>query len=323
MERNHHTTFQIDTMLRQIARPQLGLVTVDQALAAGIDHSALARRRDSGALVPMFARVMRLGSVLPTYPQCFLGAALATPGSHIAATSAGAVHQMPIRPDAHRPVVSVGSSRSARTAGVTTVRQLVPLPSRPWHGVGLAAPASTLLLLPRFVDEDTVERCLDHSLAHRLVSVNEVRELILAHTPRAVVGRAHLLDLLDARTNGMGHRSKLEQRVGRWLHHAGLTGWKQNHLVETPHEAVEVDFAWVDRRVGLEVSPFFTHGSREAQARDLERRQLLLCADWRIAEATDSDLVNAGKFAGVVAALRGLMLPRPPPTSRALAVARR
>ncbi len=52
----------------------------------------------------------------------------------------------------------------ARTAGIRTSRQRFELPSRPWHGVRLATPAATLLLLPRFVDAPTLERCIDHCL---------------------------------------------------------------------------------------------------------------------------------------------------------------
>ncbi len=92
------TTFQIDAVLRRLAHRQLGLVTVAQAEQAGLGRWVLERRREAGALAPMFADVMRLTSV-PTTPQHrYLGAALAIPGDVVSATSAAVVHGMPVRP---------------------------------------------------------------------------------------------------------------------------------------------------------------------------------------------------------------------------------
>lgn len=99
----------------------------------------------------------------------------------------------------------------------------------------------------------------------------------------------------------MGHRSAMERYVGRWLDAEGLRGWRQNHRVFVADgETIEVDFAWPEAKVALEVSPFFTHGSRAAQERDVERRRLLVAAGWVTIEATDPDLVDRNSF-GVIA----------------------
>ncbi len=303
------TPFQIDATLRRLARPQLGLVTVRQAANAGIDRWALDRRREVGALVPIFAEVMRLSSAHVTPEQRILGAALAVPGSSVAGTSAAVVNGMPIGSVVGAPVVSTGRSRSARTAGIVTIRQQVALSSRPWHTARVATPDATLLLLPRFVDEGTVERCLDHCLVHRLTTVERVRSLIDELPPRTVVGRRLLLDLLDERRSGIGHRSGLEQRVGRWLTEAGLGGWHRNFEVPVAGDPVEVDFAWPEARVALEVSPFFTHGTRAAQDRDVERRRLLTVERWSTVEATDPDLDDRQAFERCIATLRQLLGP--------------
>lgn len=306
--RGTNSTSDIDAILQRLARPQLGLVSVAQAAAAGVDKRALDRRRRSGALEPVFAEVMRLASAPISAHQRVLAAGLAVPGSVIAASSAAVAHDMPIRSGVDEPIVSVGRSRSARTAGIITLRPSIELPSQRWHTANVATPASTLVLLPRFVDAGTVERCLDHCLAHRLVSVGQVRSLIDRLPPRSVVGRAVLLGLLDERSAGIGHRSGLEQRVRRWLDHAGLRGWSRNLKVPVAvGPPVEVDFAWPDSKVALEVSPFFTHGSRAKQERDAERRRLLTVEGWRTVEATDPDLIDQGAFGRCAAALRLLL----------------
>lgn len=187
------------------------------------------------------------------------------------------------------------------------VRQTTPFPSTRWFTARVATPAATLLLLPRYVDDRIVDRCLDHALAHRLATVAALARL-LEHTPtRAVCNRKLLVALLADRSHGMGHRSRQEQRVGRWLNRGGLFGWICNFSVRVaPRTDIEVDFAWPDTRLALEVSPFFTHGSREKQERDAHRRRVLVANNWRVVEATDPDVENEVCFAPTLATLRTL-----------------
>ena len=306
------STFDLDARIRAIASTQLGLVTVAQATRCGIDKHALAGRRDSGALVPLYPNVMKLAPFATTPQQRVLGAALAVPGSVVAATSAAIVHLMPVpaRVIQDATVLSVSSGRAVRMPGITVVRQRFIPPSKRWMSTRVATPAAAILLLPRFVDDATVERCLDHCLAHRLTSVANLRELIGATAPHAVFRRQLLLDLLAARTDGIGHRSGKEQMVGRWLKRAGLTGWTRNLTVcvDASGRVVEVDFGWLHDRVALEVSPFFTHGSRVTQDRDAERRRLLAVATWRVVEAVDADLASERAFARIVTTLRAMGL---------------
>lgn len=160
-------------------------------------------------------------------------------------------------------------------------------------------------MLPKFVDAALVERCLDHCLVRRLATVAEIRKLILSFPARAVKGRRLLLDLLADREEGTGHRSGVEQRIGRWLRSGGVRGWARNFVVEGAD--VEVDFAWPNRRLALEISPFFTHGSRKAQARDAERRKRLVAAGWRVIEAVDADIAHPLAFRSTLATLKGML----------------
>ena len=260
-------------------------------------------------MLPFFRGVMRLASVESTVRQQALAAALAVPRSIVAATSAAIVHQMPV-PTRSLPadvVLSVATDRLVRVRGITVVRHLIVPPSTGWMTARVATPTATLLLLPRFVDAAVVERCLDHCVAHRLITVRAMRALLERTPPHAVHRRRLLVDLLDARSNGMGHRSRIEQRVGRWMGNAGLRGWVRNYRVAVGGgDEVEVDFGWPITRVALEVSPFFTHGSRIAQERDADRRRRLVAIDWRVVEAIDDDVASERAFAAIVSALRSL-----------------
>lgn len=182
------------------------------------------------------------------------------------------------------------------------------MPWERWHGTRLATPASTLVLLPRYLDPQTVERCLDHSIAHRLTTVAVVQDLLERLPTRAVVGRRILLELLLQRLDGLRYRSNVEQKAALWLSAAGLLDWQPNYRAHVGGgETVEVDFAWPGAKVGLEISPFFTHGSRSAQERDAVRRRLLVAQGWRIVEATDPDLETQRAFARSVESIKALL----------------
>ena len=301
------SSFEIDARLRRIAHPQLGLITVEQAAAAGVDQWALERRRKEGELERVFAEVMRLSAVAPTAEQRILAAALAVPGSSIAGISAAVVHGLPIRASAE-PMLSIPMSGSARTEGVHVVRHRVELPSQKWRSGRVATPEATLVLLPRFVHEATVERCLDQCLANQLTTAARVLQLIENLSPRAVVGRRLLSEMLMEHETGIGHRSRTEQRVAKWLHAAELRGWRRNFDAPVAGgKSVEVDFAWPVARVALEVSPFYTNGSKAKQERDMERRRLLTIAGWRIVEATDPDIESQLAFRRTIHSLRLLL----------------
>ena len=311
------TTFEIDATLRSLARKQLGLFTVHQAANAGVERTALARRRDCGALELVFPNVLRLTSTDRSPQQLALAAGLAIPCGAITGPSAAVVYSLPLpRSFSSGPndeVVAVARSRQTTIQGISVLRESFPAPRRPWFTTKLATPASTILTLPRYVSNDSVERCLDHCLTHDLMAIGDLHLLLEAMPFRAVKGRRLLVDLVKARSEGIGHRSRKEMTIRRWLNEAGLHGWRPNYNVDVGNaQHVEVDFGWTAERVALEVSPFSTHGSREKQERDALRRRLLVSAGWRVIEALDPDLRNQIAFGRISRSLATLLRPANP-----------
>ena len=200
----------------------------------------------------------------------------------------------------------VRDTRSTRRSGVLIVRSADVMPSRWWMGVRVATTTATIVTLPRFVSTTVLAECLDHAITHRLTTAARVRALIERLPHQAVPGRADLLELLDERTEGRGHRSKLERKIGRWLREAGMAGWIANYDVPVIGDDVECDLAWVAHKVDLEISPFHTHGSERTQARDAERRRQLTEVGWRVIEATDEHLVDRQAFEPIITSLRRL-----------------
>lgn len=298
-------SFEIDNAIRRIAARQIGLVTRQQLEAAGVHRSAIDRRRSVGLLVPVLPSVMRLADAPVTALQMSLAAGLAVPSSVVIGPSAALVDGLPIKAP-REPTVMVGDANSARRSGLLIVRAANALPGRWWSGARVTTTTATIVTLPRFVSGAVLEECLDHAITHRLTTAARVRALVEGLPARSVPGRADLLALLEERTEGRGHRSKVERRIGRWLRDTGMGGWIANHDVPVIGGTLECDLAWVAHKVDLEISPFHTHGSERSQARDAERRRALTEVGWRVIEATDQHLESRRGFQPIIESLRRL-----------------
>jgi very-short-patch-repair endonuclease len=174
-------------------------------------------------------------------------------------------------------------------------------------GASITTPAQTIVDLSGLLSMSELARCLDHAIANRLLQIDSVR-MILDTRPQVRSGGMRVLrTLVDERSNNkVRSRSKLEQLLFRWLRQSKIHGFVPNFPVPEADD-IEVDFGWLAPRVGLEVSPFYTHGSQRTQARDMERRRLLAVAKWTVIEATDADLVSFEAFQTIAKSLKALV----------------
>lgn len=300
----------IDSIIARKAAQQLGLVTARQLSIDGVQPAHLEERARSGTLFRPIRQVYRVLSFPQSIEQHYLACCFAVPGSVISGIAAATIHKLPV-PRAfsmglHRglPLVELRVANDHRASlQRAKVRRVSDLgESIQWHGGFVTSIPETLLDLARLVDLPTLERCLDYMLVEGGPTNVAALETLVAARQRAV-NRASLVALLAVR-NGRGflYRSKLEQTVGEWLSGAGLPPFVSNFIVPGPE--VEVDFAWPSWRIALEVSPFYTHSSREKQARDMERRRALKAAGWIVVECTDAHLVSLLSFAPIFDDLR-------------------
>jgi very-short-patch-repair endonuclease len=306
------TRVEVDRNIFHISQRQLGLISISQAQAIGIHRESIRQRVNGRMLSPMFTGVYRLNSAPETDHQRALAACLSRPGAALAGKWAALVHGFPIPQHELRyydVALSVSETQRARQRGITVTRHRFVVPTQPWMCIGLSStPPATLLELAPQLPASLLGRCVDHCLAHSLIVVDDTIRWLTYETAHRVIGRRVLLNELQQRMNGVAFRSKNEVNVARWLNTRGLTGWTSNHKVTvSAGPPIEVDFAWIEARVVLEVSPFFTHGSKAKQQRDAERRRLLVLAGWRIVEADDRHLISAEAFTPIADALRELL----------------
>jgi REase_MTES_1575 len=78
---------------------------------------------------------------------------------------------------------------------------------------------------------------------------------------------------------------------------------------EAPVEGLEVDAAWRDQRVIVEVDDYETHDNRDAMDRDRARDRALMVAGWTVLRITYADLDDPERRQTVAEQLRALGVP--------------
>jgi very-short-patch-repair endonuclease len=110
-----------------------------------------------------------------------------------------------------------------------------------------------------------------------------VRVEELRASGRPGVGR--LADLLAMR-GGRALESMLEAKLWLLLCRSGLPLPQRQHWVSLPGGRYRLDFAWPDRRVGLECDGWEHHGRRTAFATDRARLAEFAAAHWHVLPVT-------------------------------------
>ncbi len=298
--------------LRLVSAQQHGVVHVRNLGEVRVHRDAAFRRVRSGEWVRMCTGVYRVASIgkKSTVHQRMIAATLAAQDSVIIGWHAAHVHGLPVSVDLDRHEVVVALPKGRRSTVVKARRLSGPLPSRPWETGRVANPILTIVTLAAGrATRAQLETVLDAALTRRLVTVKRIDALLQEPGWRRFGGRPLVVSLLDERAGRVTalFRSKTERKVKRWIDSANLPSSVANFVVKSATGDVEVDRAWESKRVALEISPFWTHGSRKKQERDLDRRQSLLAARWQIVEADDRHLDNARSFQPIIDLLTKLL----------------
>ncbi len=271
--------------LNLLARSQHGVVSLDQLASCGIGRHRVRSWVRSGRLVRVHAGVFVLGGV----PRTFLArlkAALLAAGPRAVASHVAAAHLLRLGDLAPRVEITVprgANPRLRRPVHVHRVRRLDAEDTITRDGFTLTPAARTLLDLSGCLDRDAIELLLDRALVRRLVT----RDELVAALGRAGQGRrgvAALRVLLAERPDGEARvESPAEQRLHRLLRGAGMAGWDPNARIVLPcGRAVRIDIAFAGARLALEVDGYRWHASASDWSNDLERRNAMIAAGWRV-----------------------------------------
>ena len=159
-------------------------------------------------------------------------------------------------------------------------------------GIRVTRPARTLIDVAAVVHRDVVEEALDDALRRGLVPISILRkrlDQIAGGGGRRGVGV--LRELIEDRTRHGVPRSVFETRMVRTLKRSGLPAPVRQHEVTEGSRTIAVlDFAFPDRRVGIETDGYRWHSGLARWRRDQRRNNELVALGWRMVHITWDEL---------------------------------
>jgi hypothetical protein len=275
--------------LNRIAASQHGLITLDQALKAGLSTGQIRQRVRSGVWAVARPRVYAIAGAPVTWAQTVAAVALSLqPRAWISHATAGRLWGFPGVDHDHLDVV-VDLDRRIRMEGVRPHRSgaLFTADLARDQRIPVTSPERTLVDLSAGVAPAPLGRILDDSLRRRLIRLDRLR-LCVARLAKAPGRRPTVIqDLLAARLPGYDPGdSDLETRVLRLLVGAGLPAPVQQYRVRLAGRTVKLDLAYPPERLAIELYGWEFHGSRSAFDDDRARANALRLAGWTLLEFT-------------------------------------
>ncbi len=289
--------------MAELAARQHGVVGRSQLVKLGFDRSAIDRRVNAGRLHPVFRAAYAVGHLRLASRGRWLAAVLAAGegavGSHQVAGAIweilrwnGVPHVTVPRKLPQRPGLVIHRCRLA-TDEMTTR-----------DGLPVTTVARTLLDLAAVLPRHRLERALREAEYRRYADSPSLSELLKRH--RGGRGTATLRAILTHHRLGESiTRSELEDRFLSLVAESNLPLPAVNMPVQIGGRWIEVDCAWLARRVIVELDGHAAHSTRRAFEDDRERDRLLQVAGWRVVRVTWRQLHE--RPSGVVADLRALL----------------
>lgn len=289
-----------DRALAERARHQLGLITWNQAIEAGVTTAQLRWRSEHDLLVRVHPEVYRVAGAPVTWEQQLLAACLAAgPAAAVSHRSAAQLWELEV--DVKGLVeITVPRRQCPELRGVirhrstdlashhVTVRRGVPVttPLRLLADIGAVAPWLT-------------EPIYDEAVARRLFTPAGADRILDEIARRGRRGAGVLRGVLDNRALKLRPDGVLEPRMARLMRDHGLPPWEFQHVVRIGDRIFRVDFAYPLLKLAIEVDGYRYHRTKEQLQRDHDRQNLLVAAGWVVLRFTWDDVV---KRPGYVAA---------------------
>lgn len=295
-------TLEVWARARSLAREQSGVVSRRQLVALGIPERTLERRVRSGDWVSAGRGVL----VCPGTPNSLATRSrilsLQLPSGILTGPSAAAMVSHPIWDGVQLGsmpwLIHTPRRRRARFLahpGVRTRR------IGPWV---VASVADAVIDMIRFLPPG-----LSRSLAYRAV---QLRVLTLADMDRHLQRLSRLSGvrhLRDARVElGLGIRSEGERMLVKHIKSARLFGWVAGYPVRVGTQRYELDLAFPDQKIALEVDGYAYHSSRDQFVQDRRRQNDLIAAGWLVLRFSWRDLSEQPDH--VVASIRAAIAER-------------
>lgn len=277
-----------------IAATQFGLITLSQALAAGLTEQQVRYRHAVGKWDRVYPTVYRFAGTPHSYEQDLLAVTLwLRPNVVVSHRAAAALWEFDGFELRHPEVTT---DRKVRAPARVVVHRSKVMPARHRTRRGrfpVTSAVRTLIDVAAVIDEERLEVALDCGLRLCRYGLTELRRELDYMGKRHHRGVAVVRALVDLRLpDDKPARSALEIKALRVLRRAGLPTPIRNYEVRIESRRREIDLAYPHAMVGIECHSKKHHFGNFAEEQDLVRDRELTALGWRIIYVTDRQLTR-------------------------------
>jgi very-short-patch-repair endonuclease len=280
-----------DQALAALADRQHGVVARRQLADIGVGRAIVEDRLDRGLLVPLHRGVYAVGHRRLRREGFWMAAVLAVGrGAVLSHRDAAALHEL--RPAGGRRVeVTTPADRRATPAiRVYARRRLHPLDVTVIDAIPVTGVARTLVDLADVLPTARLELVVGEAERRGAFDLKAVEAALNRTRHRPGPGHAALSAVLGElrRRGAQLTRSELEERFAALVNAAGLPRPRMNLWLGD----VEVDAAWPERRVAVELDGWAFHRDRWAFERDRVKANALITGGWTVLRYTHDTVVR-------------------------------
>lgn len=277
-----------ESKVLRLMRQQHGLISRRQALTAGMTDTQIKWRINADQWVRVTRGVYRHRSAPDTriarlLAECLARDALA---SH---RSAAALHGIDgFRLDCIELVVPRGAARSLKGAILHQSTQFDLTAPIDCRGVPCTGLGRTLLDVSAVVSRERLDRAIDSVLRDGRLRVTDLYEVLVSHARRGRDGCAAFRASLEDRGGEAIPLSAWSRMVADLLVESGLRRPVMEYRVHNPGGGfvAQVDLAYPDCRVAIELDSRRWHLNRVSFDKDPERRNRLTILGWTVLNFT-------------------------------------
>lgn len=272
-----------------LTRRQAGVIARRQLSALRYSDAEIRRQLSGGRLERTRSRGVYRAAGAPPTAETPAWIAVLTSRSPLSYLSAAAWWELPVPFDGQIHITRLDRRRLDWPAGVRV------------HRVALARSAVTDLYgMPITTRVETILDCLgwmrfgeavalaDRGIQQRWLSIDDVERRLTQQPGRW--GNRRLRALLPQLADGAAAES--ERRLHRLLRSEGITGWTPNLGIVLDGARFEIDVAFAQLRLAIEVDGRRYHSQDERFQGDRTKQNALVAAGWRVLRFTWADLTE-------------------------------
>jgi hypothetical protein len=287
---------QRDKLISAIAEQQYGVFTHEQAKRAGFSPAAIQRRVQGGLWRRVGSGVYAIAGLPFTFECLLLTRILEVGGAMASHRTAGHLHRLDgfSRKAPVRIELMVLDRRGIAAKHLTVHRPRLWLPADKVMvaGIPTTSVARTLFDIAAVCRQRTVQIAFDDALRKETVTVEEMARRLDEVRRPGVRGLKKIAAIIADRAANELEDSELETMFRKLITSAGLPPPVAQYTIwrDDGYCVAEVDFAYPDIRLAIELDSWTYHGGRKPFEDDRVKQYELFDLGWHCLRFTKSDL---------------------------------